>query len=51
MPPTNDGIEAFLDACEDAHRDSLAAQVKRAECEFAQGRAIPWSEVKRPNGL
>jgi hypothetical protein len=44
-------MEAFVDECEEFHRDSLLAQVERAERGFARGRFTSWQEVKRQNSL
>jgi hypothetical protein len=45
------GVEAFVESCEEAHRDSLLAQKERAERGFREGRFTTWDEVKRRNGL
>ncbi|HXM45077.1 MAG TPA: hypothetical protein VN924_27810 [Bryobacteraceae bacterium] len=44
-------VEAFVEECEEAHRDSLFAQKQRAERGFREGRFTTWDEVKRRNGL
>jgi hypothetical protein len=44
-------VEAFVEECEEAHRDSLFAQKQRAERGFLDGRFTTWDEVKRRNGL
>ncbi|MGA2740255.1 MAG: hypothetical protein ABSG65_22795 [Bryobacteraceae bacterium] len=46
-----DGVEAFMESCEEAQRDSLLAQKERAERGFCDGRFTTWDEVKRRNGL
>lgn len=48
---SRESVESFLDQCEAAHRDSLQTQVRQSERDFEAGRGIPWSEVKRRNGL
>ena len=44
-------VEAFMDECEEAHRDSLLAQRERGERGFREGRFTTWDEVKRRNNL
>lgn len=45
----HESVEASVEACEDAHRDSLLAQKERAERGFREGRFTTWDEVKRRN--
>jgi hypothetical protein len=45
------GVEAFVDGCEEAHWDSLFAQKERAERGFREGRFTTWDEVKSRNDL
>jgi hypothetical protein len=45
------GVEAFVDGCEEAHRDSLIGQKERAERAFREGRFTTWDEVKSRNDL
>ena len=44
-------LEAFVERCEEAHPESLRAQVERAERGFREGRFTTWDEVKRRNAL
>jgi hypothetical protein len=48
---THRGIEAFVDGCEESHRDSLLAQKERAERGFREGRFTTWNEVKSRTDL
>ena len=48
---SQENIEAFLDDCEESFRDSLIAQVGRANQGFRDSRFTPWDEVKRQNNL
>jgi hypothetical protein len=48
---SQESIEAFLDECEESFRDSLVAQVGRAEQGFRESRSTTWDEVKRQNKL
>jgi hypothetical protein len=48
---SQENVEAFLDECEESFRDSLMAQVGRAEQGFRESRSTPWDEVKRQNKL
>jgi hypothetical protein len=45
------GLETFVERCEEAQRNSLLAQVERAEREFDEGRFTTWEDVKRRNKL
>ena len=47
---TRRGVEEFVSACEEAHRE-LIAQKERSEREFREGRVVSWEEVKRRNHL
>ena len=47
----HDTIEAFVEGCEEAHRDSLVAQKERTERGFREGRFTTWDEVKRRHDL
>jgi hypothetical protein len=47
----HESVEAFVEECEDAHRDSPLAQKKRAERGFREGRFTTCDEVKRRNDL
>ena len=44
-------VEAFVEVCEEAHRDSLLIQKERGERGFREGRFTTWDEVKRRNDL
>ena len=44
-------VEAFVEECEEAQRDSLLAQKERSELGFREGRSTTWDEVKRRNDL
>jgi hypothetical protein len=44
-------IETFVEQCEEAHRETLLAQVERGTRGFSEGRATSWDEVKRRNNL
>jgi hypothetical protein len=44
-------VEAFVEECEDANRNSLLVQKERAERGFREGRFTTWDEVKRHNDL
>ena len=44
-------IEAFVEAYEETHRDSLLGQKERGERGFCEGRFTTWDEVKRRNDL
>ena len=46
-----ESVEAFLDECEESFRDSLIAQVGRAEQDYRESRFTLWDEVKRQNKL
>jgi hypothetical protein len=48
---SRESIESFLDSCEEAQRDSIQQQLRRSEREFASGATVPWTELKRRNGL
>jgi thymidine kinase len=48
---THRSMEEFVAACEEAERDSLLTQKKRAERGFAEGRFTPWKQVKIDNDL
>jgi hypothetical protein len=47
----HEGIESFVAACEEDHRDTLLVQRERAERGFREGRSTAWDEVKRRNNL
>jgi hypothetical protein len=47
----HESLEAFVAGCEDGNRESLLAQVERAERGFREGRSTSWEEVKRRNQL
>ena len=47
----HEGIEAFVEQCEEAHRASLLDQVERGKRGFHERRFTSWDEVKRRNGL
>jgi len=44
-------VEAFVEECEEAHRDLLLTQKERSERDFREGRFTTWDEVKRRNHL
>jgi len=44
-------VEAFVEECEEARRDSLLAQKELGERGFREGRFTIWDEVKRRNDL
>ncbi len=44
-------LESFVEACEEAHGDSLKQQLTRAKRSFEHGQFATWEEVKRHNGL
>ncbi|HEV3199705.1 MAG TPA: hypothetical protein VGZ73_17495 [Bryobacteraceae bacterium] len=44
-------VEAFVEECEETHRDSLLAQRDRGERGFREGRFTTWNDVKRRNDL
>jgi len=44
-------VESFVEACEEAQRDSLLAQKERSEREFREGRVTTWDEVERRHDL
>jgi hypothetical protein len=44
-------VEAFVEECEEAHRDSLIEQKEHGERGFREGRFTTWDEVKRTNNL
>ena len=44
-------VEAFVEECEEANRDSLLTQKERSERGFREGRFTTWDEVKRRNHL
>jgi hypothetical protein len=48
---SHQSVEASVESCEDAHRDSLLAQKDRGERGFREGRFTTWDEVKRRNDL
>jgi hypothetical protein len=48
---THQSLEAFLEKCEEGHRESLRAQVERSEKDFREKRFTTWGEVKRRNRL
>ncbi len=48
---SREGMEEFLDACEEAQRDELISMRDRAELDFKNGRSLNWDEVKKRNGL
>ena len=48
---THKSVEAFVEGCEEAHRDLLLAQKQRAERGFREGRFTTWDEVKSRNDL
>jgi hypothetical protein len=48
---SQESIEVFLDECEESLRDSLIAQVGRAQQGFRESRSTTWDEVKRRNNL
>jgi hypothetical protein len=43
--------EAFVEACEEAERDSLIAQKERSEREYREGRVVAWEHIKHRLGL
>ena len=45
------GVETFVEECEEAHRDSLLAQKERSERGFRERRFTTWDEVERRNDL
>jgi len=47
----HESLEAFVDECEEAHRDSLSEQVERAERGFRERRFTTRDEVKHRNQL
>lgn len=44
-------LEAEADAMEGRNADDLLRQKERSEHEFAEGKVVPWSELKRRCGL
>jgi hypothetical protein len=48
---THRSVEEFVEASEEAERDSLLAQKERAERGFGEGRFTPWHKVKNDNNL
>ena len=47
----HESLEAFVERCEEAHREPLRAQLERAERGFREGRFTTWDDLKRRNGL
>jgi hypothetical protein len=41
----------YVEQCEEAHRETLLAQLERGTRGFREGRATSWDEVKRRNNL
>ncbi len=44
-------LEAEIDTIEDGNADDLLRQKERSEREFAEGKVVPWSELRRRCGL
>ena len=48
LAPAHESLEAFADACEDSHRESLLKQVERAESGFREGHFTAWEGMVSP---
>jgi hypothetical protein len=48
---SREGIEEFVDACEDANAEMLLMQRGRAERGLGQGHFTAWEEIKRRHNL
>lgn len=47
----DESLEAFVDECEEAHRESLLIQKERSEHAFREGRYTTLDEIKRRHEL
>ncbi len=46
-----EGLEAFAQDSEAAHKNTLRAMLERSEADFREGSTLTWDEVKARTGL